>query len=211
VDFHFSSELHDEVFYVEKQLKQVPLFKKFGYKVSWPQSLQEKIESGINEFAREEIERAIQAHDLPGADLAKMEQGWRAIEADINAQFISKLDVPLPKFVRVHVTKFGPGGSHNGAPMLPVLTVGFPQMKGFNFNTVVVHELIEIFVHKRFLAEREKNPDIHPLKEAVVDKFCSCNELTEILGAYRKQPNFNTLPDDWRSWLPTKQFGDLTW
>jgi hypothetical protein len=210
LDFYFSHDLDDEIFHLEGQLKQIPLFEEYGYEVIWPESLRKEISLGASAFTRERLREAIKAHELPGANLAEVEAGWRAIEAEINTQFISKLDVEMPKFVRVHATMFGPGGCHNGAPMLPILTVGYPQMKNFNFNKVLVHELIEVFVFRRFKEELQKNPKIHPIKEAVVDKFCGCNELVKILGPYPKQ-KFGDLPADWRSWLPTKQPNDLTW
>lgn len=211
MEFHFSHELRDEFFYVEHLLKNLPLFKTYEYKVIWPGALEQAIAAGETTFEEADIKKAIAEHKLPGASLQAVESGWRAVEEAIDRDFLSKLDVPMPKFAFVHATMFGPGGSHNGAPMLPVLTVGYPQMKGLNFNTVLIHELIEIFIYKRFKSELARNPNVHPLKEAVVDQFCSCDQLTRILGPYRKQTGFSNLPNDWETWLPTKRPGSLTW
>lgn len=204
MDFYFSSKLEDEVSYVRSQLGQLGFLRAERYSVFWPNALKAEIEQGIAEFSEEKLRDAIADHDLPGANLECVEQSWRQVEDHFSSEFIGRLEQPLPKFVRIHVTRFGPGGSHNGAPMAPRLTVSYPEMKGLNFNSVLVHEFIEVSLWRKYLSEEAKLGKVtaHAIKEAVVDKLCSCDNLKPVVGRYRKQANYSQLPPDWEDWLP---------
>lgn len=210
MEFHFSSSLEDEVSYVRMLLRKLEFLRTQNYHVFWPNALKAEIDKGKSEFSEDELRNAVASHELPGASLQRVEQEWKQVEDQFNSGFLTHLEQPLPKFVRVHVTKFGPGGSHNGAPMLPRLIVSFPEMKGLKSNSVLVHEFIEVSLWKRYQAEEQtlgKNR-AHGRKEAIVDKLCSCDNLRPVLGEYRKQPGYSDLPDDWQTWLPAK---GLTW
>src|SRR4051812_25501347 len=121
MEFRFSSTVEEEVSYVRYQLKNLEFLRAEKYSVTWPDALKAEIGQGVTEFSEERLHDAILRHDLPGASLERVEQTWRQVEDRFASDFAARLTRRLPEVVRVHLTKFGPGGSHNGAPMLPRL------------------------------------------------------------------------------------------
>ncbi|MGJ5196245.1 hypothetical protein [Bradyrhizobium sp. HKCCYLRH1030] len=210
MEFRFSSTIEDEVSHVRFQLGNLEFFRAEKYDVTWPDALKAEIAQGIARFSDERLRDAIVRHDLPGASLERVVQSWRRVEDRFASDFVAQLTRQLPKVVRVHVTKFGPGGSHDGASMAPRLVVSYPEMKGLDFNSVLVHEFIEVLLWRKFRSEEARlgKRAAHAIKEAVVDRFCSCDNLKPVVGSYRKQASYSQLPPDWEDWLPAK---GLTW
>lgn len=212
MQFTFSSTEHDEIKYVRSQLRQLPFFRRHNYRVIWPELLRADIANDRIDFTDDVLLNAIREHEFPaGPSLSDVEAGWSAILPKLNELLFDQIIQPIEPVWKVHVTKFGPGGScQRHSP--PYIVVQFPQVKGIHSNQTLLHEAIEILVRRRALQEEEMygNNLGHARKEAVVDMFCSAQPLEEIVGTYKKQQLFaENLPPKWESWLPLKNGTDL--
>lgn len=88
-----------------------------------------------------------------------------------------------------------------------MISIKDPAIAGLSrsLNQTIVHETIELLIHDQ--VRKRSTPG--EAKEAIVDHYCSCDELQVVYGKYRKQgpPFAGPLPDDWRSyisWQPGK-------
>jgi len=202
-DYQFGNEIDDEVRYLSGQLQQFDWLRERGYNNRIPPALIEPINQGRRNFSAEELRAAI-ASDLEPQTLAEELAGeWRQHADEIFDAFFARMKRVMPFSIAVHITRYGPGGSYQpqGMPDRPgwAISIKDPKIAKFSWSLsqTIVHETVELLIHN----ERCRRNTPHWEKEAIVDQFCSSNELQAIYGRYPKQRNAQPLPDDWQTYL----------
>ncbi|WP_156952199.1 hypothetical protein [Bradyrhizobium sp. WSM1743] len=185
-----------------------------NYNFRLPPSLLHRVKGGERAFTDEELREAIVTDAEPGSSIDELRDTWASQSQSIFEAFFARMKRHPPYLLNVHVTRYGSGGSYHptglpGHPK-PFITSRDPKVAktAWSFNQVIVHETIEFLIHDEI---RRRNTS-QEAKEAMVDQFCSCNELQAVYGEYPKQSNFvGALPEDWRSYITWQDGEAPTW
>ncbi|WP_156795417.1 hypothetical protein [Bradyrhizobium icense] len=204
--YRIDRTVEDEIAYLRYQIRRFSELRGI-YNCRIPPSLVDQVETG-RFFTEDELRNAVVSDAEPGSSMDELRSEWASQAQELFEAFFARMKRHPTYFLKVHVTKYGPGGSYHptGLPGHPGRFISIKDPKiarsHWTFNQTIVHETIELLIHDK-VGER-KTP--HDEKEAIVDKFCSCNELQAVYGPYPKQSSFaGSLPDDWQSyitWLP---------
>ncbi|QHP67458.1 hypothetical protein EI171_08480 [Bradyrhizobium sp. LCT2] len=193
--------IDDELVYVHWLITQLG---SNNYNFRVPPLLVDRVNGGERFFADEELREAI-VHDLePSSSMDELRDTWGSQSQELFKAFFARMKRHPPYLLKVHVTNYGAGGSYHptGLPGHPGPFIASRNPKiatsRWTFNQVIVHETIEFLIHN----DVRRRKTSREAKEAIVDKFCSCNELQAVYGKYPKQISFaEALPDDWRSYI----------
>ncbi|MGY3388300.1 hypothetical protein ACVWW6_000891 [Bradyrhizobium sp. USDA 3311] len=204
--------IDDELVYLRWQIRQYAKLRG-TYSVRLPPSLMSEMDKGTF-IADDQLREAIVSDVEPGSSMDALRGNWAAQAQDLFEAFFARTTRHPPYFLKVHVTRYGAGGSYHptGLPGHPGKFISIKDPKIANsrwtFNQVMVHETIELFMH----AEVQARNILQDAKEAIVDKFCSCNELQAVYGKYPKQTGFaGALPDDWQSYISWQPGESPSW
>jgi hypothetical protein len=201
--YTIDSTIEDEIAYLRYQIREFDKLRAYDCRV--PPSLADGVRGGNRLFTDKELREAIVSDPESGNSLDELRGEWGSQAQELFEAFFARMKRHPPFSIKVHVTRYGPGGSYHpeGLPGRGggwTITIKDPQIARFSwtFNQVIVHETIELLIHNE--VHRRRTP--HNAKEAIVDKFCSCNELQAVYGPYPKQKGFaGALPDDWQSYI----------
>jgi len=210
--YKIDSNLDDEFIYLRWQIRQFG--KRSGtYNFRVPPSLMSKTDKGTF-ITDDQMREAIASDVEPGSSMDELRDKWAVQAQDLFKAFFARTTSHPPHILKVHVTKYGAGGSYHptGLPGHPgpFISIKDPKIANsrLSFNQVMVHETIELFIH----AEVQARQTPHNAKEAIVDKFCSCNELRAVYGDYPTQSTFaGALPDDWPSYISWQPGESPSW
>jgi len=200
--YTIDSNVDDEIVYLRYQMRQFDKLRGI-YNCRVPPSLVDQVETG-KFFTEDELREAIVSDAEAGSSTEELRSEWDSQSKELFEAFFARMIRHPPYSLKVHVTKYGPGGSYHpdGLPGHPgrFISIKDPKIAKFNltFNQVIVHETIELLIHDEVF----KRQTSHNAKEAIVDKFCSCNELQAVYGRYPKQSESvaGPLPDAWQSY-----------
>ncbi|APO49720.1 hypothetical protein LUI11_35035 [Bradyrhizobium diazoefficiens] len=210
--YKIDSSVDDELVYLRWQISRYDRLR--GYDCRVPPSLVDRVNNGQRLFADEELRQAIVGDAEPGSSMDELRGEWASQAKELFESFFARMLQRPPYFLKVHITKYGPGGSYHptGLPGHPgrFITIKEPRIAKLpaSFNQVIVHETIELLIHD----EIERRRTSHDVKEAIVDQFCSCSELQAVYEKYPKQSRFAAaLPDDWRSYIEWQPGESPSW
>lgn len=214
IRYTFNSTLEDEIAYVQLQIKLFNPTSRYNYR--WPPTLEAAIPDGQGpELSTLDIRDAILNDETKVESVDDIAVAWNKSHADIEREFFNRIKDRVPKDIKVHVTKYGPGGSYHslGASMLSknsdAISIKDPKLQKTRISIVqnIVHETVELIIRPRVL-----NVLPHAQKEAVVDQICSCDQLKAIYGKYPKQTTFtSSLPHNWPDFIAWQENQQPTW
>jgi hypothetical protein len=215
--YRIDNKLEDEVGYVGSFLREYDKLCARGYDCRIPPALTEDTNKGKNEVSETEIRGAIAADLEVGSSIEELIREWESQERPIFEAFFARMKRHPPMYIKVHLTKYGPGGSYypNGFPGRQsagwAISIKDPRIAKFrwSFNQTIVHETIELLIHDEIC--RRQTPS--RTKEAIVDQFGSCRELQSVYGTYPKQGGSvaGPLPEDWESYIVWRPQSAPSW
>jgi len=138
--------------------------------------------------------------------IEELRNQWLAQYPTLFEAFFARMIRHPPFSIKVHVTKYGPGGSYHARGLAGrsagwAISIKDPSIVRFpwSFNQTIVHETIELLISD----EVRRRHTSKPTKEAIVDQYCSCNELQAVYDEYPKQGErfAGPLPEDWQSYI----------
>lgn len=151
--YKIDSNIEDELTYLRYQIRQHPKLRG-TYDCRVPPSLVSEIETG-KFLSEDELRAAIVRDTVPRSSIDELRSEWDSEAKEVFAAFFARMMRHPPYFLKVHVTKYGPGGSYHpdGLPGHPGQFISIKDPKiaklRITFNQVIVHETIEASYSRR--------------------------------------------------------------
>lgn len=148
---------------------------------------------------------------VPSAVVDGFRQAAALTEHDVSA-FLGRLDADPLTNIRVHLTRYGTGGSYHNSGLSVMsargdaITVKEGDYKDWIAARVLVHETVHLAIEMKYVRNSKKKQILHEdAKEAIVDEICACPELDHLVKGYPvRSDKFEYLPNNWADFVKWK-------
>ncbi len=161
IEVIFDYSIEDEIERIEMTLKKYEWYQEKGYKLKFPELIQEKLDKG-EEISKEDISNAVSS-EFGSGDVNKKIKLLREKWNEIKEKFFEDLKIlglPLQSKYSVLITQYGTGGSY-GSPNNIQLNIDHKKESYLILAHEIVHLTIEPLIKEYNIA--------HWVKERLVD------------------------------------------